>query len=434
MSRHEGSLTPAAIRDTEPRRVPIRHRAAVLCTAGLLGAAGAGAVLGAMLGVASAAGLLVAALAALFAAVPVLRLALKARPGIPCLTYHSVSEDAGWLPWAAQTSIRPESLRRHLDLMERMGLSTLDSAEVTRRRLMGQQIPANAILLHFDDGYLDNWVAAVPILTAAGARATFFVSTDFIAPDQPLRPQIGGEGVPTWDGFMTWRELRAVEAAGLIRIEPHGTDHGRVPTGPGQVGTLTERTLGTEAWMQWAQMPGDKHDWYRRPPLLPPGTPIPPSAPSLSARAYAAGAGLETEADYAARVRATLRTARDVFRQEMGREPELFCWPQNETSDTARQIADEFGFLATTGGRGRNTDAGHPQVIGRLHAGQDYGGFRSAWIDDLALRAHIRCMQGDLVWAPVVPAIGLLRHAARRLARLPLPRGRGSDAVARAKS
>jgi peptidoglycan/xylan/chitin deacetylase (PgdA/CDA1 family) len=43
----------------------------------------------------------------------------------------------------------------------------------------GRPLPANAVLVTFDDGYTDNLEVAVPILKRHGIRATFFVATDY---------------------------------------------------------------------------------------------------------------------------------------------------------------------------------------------------------------------------------------------------------------
>jgi peptidoglycan/xylan/chitin deacetylase (PgdA/CDA1 family) len=408
----------ATIRDTGRSRLAERRRATVIL--GL--AAGAGALGGGWL--ASGGLAVLGAVAGAVLGFAVARRGLRGAPGLPVLTYHSVSPDARWLPWAEQTSIRPASLERHLRLMRRLGLRVLDSEQVVRDRLAGKPLPRGAICLHFDDGYLDTWACAWPILQKHGVRATVFVSTDFIAPDQPLRPTTHTAARPRLDGFMTWRELRMLEASREFRVEAHGTDHGRVATSAEVVGTLSPGNLRQEAWMQWARMSGAKHDWYLRKPVVPLGTPIPTSAPSLAARAWD-GARQETEAEYDARVRATFEACKAAFRRELGREPVLFCWPQNVASARGRALAAEAGFLATTGGRGRNADPARAGIIARVHAGQDYGGFRCGLVDSIALKAHIRCFQGDMGWAPVLAAIGALRRlvlAARRLKRR-LPAG-----------
>ncbi|MCE8520990.1 polysaccharide deacetylase family protein [Ruegeria pomeroyi] len=381
-----------------------------------------GGALAALTGAAVWAFWLLAAVAGYLAAARLWRL----EPGNPVLTYHSVSDDAAWLPWQAEISIRPASLDRQLRLFRRMGMQIVDSETLVRARLAGRPVPGNWMALHFDDGYLDNWVAATPILRRHGACATLFVSTDFIAPPQPLRPMMGHEEPLRWDGYLSWDELRALEAEGTFRIEAHGTDHGRIATGPETVDRLTPENAGRLSWMQWARMPGDKHDWYlRRNRPVPMGSAVPVSAPALAARGWSSDTGQESDAAYDARVRAVLATSRAVIAREMGRAPVLFCWPQNQTSDRARALAREAGFLATTAGQARNAASDPAAILSRVHIGEDYAGFRCGWIDDLAVRAQIRCFQGYVGWVAVLGAVGALRRAVRLLART---RVRGSGA------
>ncbi len=44
----------------------------------------------------------------------------------------------------------------------------------------GGELPANAIAITFDDGYLDNYAQALPILSRHACKAIFFVATSFI--------------------------------------------------------------------------------------------------------------------------------------------------------------------------------------------------------------------------------------------------------------
>ena len=417
------SLTPhTTARRALRRRLLLRMLAVTL----ICGLAGGGLV--ALAGV-PAAGLLglLAGGAGFLAAARFWRL----EPGVPVLTYHSVSDNAAWLPWRSEISIRPASLDRQLRLFRRMGMQIVDSETLVRARLAGRPVPGNWMALHFDDGYLDNWVAATPILRRHGACAALFVSTDFIAPPQPLRPMLGQDGPLRWDGYLSWDELRALEAEGTFRIEAHGTDHGRIATGPETVDRLTPENAGRLSWMQWARMPGDKHDWYlRRNRPVPLGSAVPVSAPALAARGWSPETGQESDAAYDARVRAVLATSREVIAREMGRAPVLFCWPQNQTSDRARALAREAGFLATTAGQARNTASDPAATLSRVHIGEDYAGFRCGWIDDLAVRAQIRCFQGYVGWVAVLGAVGALRRVVRLLARL-RPHGRraGSSAL-----
>jgi len=403
------------------RRKAARRRAVAIWSGGLTGI-GALALGATFTGVATGT-VMASCFVALLAWLAIADRALMRRPGgISCLTWHSVSEDAAWLPWADAISVRPATLDRQLALLRRMGCRPMDTVEFCRRRRAGEAVPRDTILLHFDDGYLDNWVAAAPFLARHEMRATLFVSLDFVAPDRPERLSLAdADNPPEWAGYLTWREIARLDSGafgGVFDIQPHGVDHGRVPTGPRIVDRLTRANWRGHAWVQWAATPGNKHDWYRAdsPVAAPLGTPVPESGTALEARAWRDGR-LESEAEYAARVRAELATCRAEFEARLGKRPALFCWPQNRTSAIARRIAAEEGYLATTGGLGANRIGEPAGIVSRVHVGERMAGIESAWLDDLGFRATVRCFQGNHYWYLALIALGLLA----RLARLRYP-------------
>ena len=178
------------------------------------------------------------ALIALFAIALIAIDPIMRRPGgIPCLTWHSVSANADWLPWAANTAVKPATLDRQLSILNRMGLSTMDTRTFHERRLAGLHVPKNTVMLHFDDGYRDNLIAARPILARHGMRATLFVSLDFIAPDGEIarainldgHSDLGSDYTGSWAGYLSWRELNWLDhddPAGVFDVQPHGVGHG----------------------------------------------------------------------------------------------------------------------------------------------------------------------------------------------------------------
>jgi peptidoglycan/xylan/chitin deacetylase (PgdA/CDA1 family) len=48
----------------------------------------------------------------------------------------------------------------------------------------GDPLPANPVVVTFDDGYLDNYEQALPVLVRTGMKGVFFVSTDFLQRDR----------------------------------------------------------------------------------------------------------------------------------------------------------------------------------------------------------------------------------------------------------
>ena len=377
--------------------------------------AAAGLGLGLLLGGALGAALGLAALAAGLAAGHRLMIA---PPGVPVLTYHSVSPDPSWLPWAGEIAVHPDTLRAHLDTMRRMGCEIVSTRRLVDARRGQASLPRRPVVLHFDDGYLDNWLYAAPLLREAGAPATFFASLDFVAPGAALR-------APGADhrGYMNWAELAALDADPLFEVEPHGVDHGRVPITARVVGRLTEANWRSLAWLQWAQMPGPKHDWYlaESPPAVPLGSPVPESEGALAVPALG-----ESRGEYRARVTRDLGRCLGEFEARLGRRPAFFCWPENRVSAAARDIAADLGYDATTGGEGRNAAAEPWPVLSRIHAGDRALGFRFAPAERLRIRATIGLFEGNHYWYLVAAPMDLVRRlvlaaASRRKAAQAVP-------------
>jgi peptidoglycan/xylan/chitin deacetylase (PgdA/CDA1 family) len=339
---------------------------------------------------------------------------MLAPAGVPILTYHSVSPDASWLPWADEISVHPETLKDHLTALRAMGCEIVSTRPFVEARQSGTPLPERPVVLHFDDGYLDNWMHAAPILRAAGAPATFFASLDFVAPGDTLRPERERDD----RGYMNWAELAALDAEPLFEVEPHGIDHGRVPISGRAVGTVTQENWRDLAWMQWAAMPGSKHDWYLHaaPPAVPIGAPVPESEGALAAPAFIDGRQ-ENGAEYRTRVAAHLERCIDAFKDRLGKHPFTFCWPENRVSATAREIAAQLGYAATTGGKGRNTKAEPPHILSRIHAGDRALGFRFGPAERLHIRASVGLFEGNHYWYLVTAPMNAVRRIVTAAAR-----------------
>ncbi len=340
------------------------------------------------------------------------------RPGaVPVLTFHSISDAPGWLPWAPDISIGSELFDRMLGVLERSGCRVITTGELVEARRAGRALPHPSVVLHLDDGYLDNWVAALPLLRKHGMPATLFLSTDFIDPGDRPRPTLedGAPGQLQWDGYLNAAEIRAMRDSGLIDFQAHGTDHGRVATGPRPIGTLTADNWRHLAWVQWSATPGDKSRWHlmSAPEAVPLGSPVPENGPSLTSRRWRDGRR-ETLEEFTARVEGELRRCRTELEELLGRPVTIFCWPQNVATPRSLELARRAGFLATTGGWRENRPGEDPFVISRIHIRRDVLGFPCPAADLVYFRAQIGSALGNDFWYPVL----LLGDAARKLVYL----------------
>jgi peptidoglycan/xylan/chitin deacetylase (PgdA/CDA1 family) len=137
----------------------------------------------------------------------------QAAPGqrtyIPIMMYHYVRHvDSAADPLGFNLSVTPEQLAAQLDWLKSAGYETLrmDAAAACIR---GEgPCPARAVVLTFDDGYMDAYTTALPLLQQRGYVATFYIVSGFVG--QP--------------GYMSWNEVRALRDAGM-EIGAHTVSH-----------------------------------------------------------------------------------------------------------------------------------------------------------------------------------------------------------------
>ena len=132
--------------------------------------------------------------------------------GFVCLAYHRVAQDQASRrdPYA----VTPTDLRLHLTWLARRGyhgcsLSTLVSDSKNQ--------PPRSIALTFDDGYLDFYTTAWPILKDLGFCATVFVVTESVG-------QIARWAEAPVASLMSWNDLQRLAESG-IEIGAHGARH-----------------------------------------------------------------------------------------------------------------------------------------------------------------------------------------------------------------
>ncbi|MCK9531702.1 MAG: polysaccharide deacetylase family protein [Gammaproteobacteria bacterium] len=138
-----------------------------------------------------------------------------ALPKVTVLLYHRVTDAArdNLSTGIEQFDRQMALLRRHFRVLSLPQLLRLGRVPMSDRPLA---------CVTFDDGYLDNYVHAVPILTRHRIPAAFFVATGFIDSTRQFPHDIrrGNAFIP----LMTWDQLREMHAAGFT-IGSHTVNH-----------------------------------------------------------------------------------------------------------------------------------------------------------------------------------------------------------------
>jgi peptidoglycan/xylan/chitin deacetylase (PgdA/CDA1 family) len=136
-------------------------------------------------------------------------------PRITVLLYHRVTDEVrdNLTVGIAQFDRQMELIRAHcqpLSIEEVLGSSTIPRAKKP------------LVAVTFDDGYLDNYEHAVPILERHGIPAAFYVSTGIVNSDNRFPHDIRRENPPI--PVMSWDQLRAMRRRGFT-IGSHSVYH-----------------------------------------------------------------------------------------------------------------------------------------------------------------------------------------------------------------
>lgn len=237
---------------------------------------------------------------------------------LPVLMYHHVTPNDGLV------TVSPATFRAQMRWLASHGYRGVGCRDL-ERFLAGEALPEKSVLITFDDGYLDNYVYAHPVLKEFGLHAVIFLVTDWIGESQPRRhgtPDGDGDDLPDCPNhrdakaliaagqadcaMLRWSEVEAMQAAGTFEFHSHTHSH-----------TRWDKTIA------------------------------------------------DPEARRAA-LAADLAASRAALAARTGDSPHL-CWPQGYFDADYKQVAQATGFrYLYTVNKGINTPATPADEIGRI--------------------------------------------------------------------
>jgi len=239
---------------------------------------------------------------------------MKTAVTVPVLMYHHVSPSGGMI------AASPENFEDQLAWLARHGYRSITAAQFAGH-LAGSPVPARSVLITFDDGYLDNWIYAYPLLKKHGFHAVIFLVTSWVG-NGPVRNVLGQRQLaPTPEHrecerlieqgrsdevILRWSEIQAMQADGAIEFHSHTHTHTR-----------------------WDKIrPAEKN--------------------ALMAQ--------------------ELADSKAALQENLGHVSEHFCWPQGYFDDDYIKLAQQAGFryLYTTQAFGQNRAGTDPARIHRF--------------------------------------------------------------------
>jgi len=121
---------------------------------------------------------------------------LSPRYVVPILMYHRFGYDT-----ESSLFVAPEIFQRQMAYLKNNGYQVITLQELVEGIINNKRFKHKTVVITIDDGYLDNYTYAYPVLKKYGFPATIFIVVDFI----DSRPD-----------FMTWRQIKTMSADNIF--------------------------------------------------------------------------------------------------------------------------------------------------------------------------------------------------------------------------
>lgn len=133
---------------------------------------------------------------------------------VPILMYHYIGNNPNPADKARDAlSIAPDVFEEQLSYLQKNGYNPI-SLDTLYAALKGGSLPPKPIVLTFDDGYIDFYINAFPILRSFNFKATSFIPT----------------GLMNQGYYMSWSQIKEIQSSGLVSFEAHTIHHVNLPS------------------------------------------------------------------------------------------------------------------------------------------------------------------------------------------------------------
>ncbi|MFH1618637.1 MAG: polysaccharide deacetylase family protein, partial [bacterium] len=144
----------------------------------------------------------------------------KKAQGLPVPIYHKI----GVPPRGARLRnlwISPARFRRQLEYLKSRGYVSVTFSELAAVQRGRGKLPKNPVLITFDDGYMNNYTDAFPVLRETGMKGNIFLVYDAIGKHNIWH----NPDTEPWTDMLTWETAREMLKSGLVEFGSHTMGH-----------------------------------------------------------------------------------------------------------------------------------------------------------------------------------------------------------------
>lgn len=136
--------------------------------------------------------------------------------GVPVLNYHQVNNK-----YQTVLTMKPENFDEQMKYLHDNDYHSITQEEFDAYMSGDGDLPDRPVMITFDDGYIDNYQEAYPILKKYGFTATIFIIVDFVGKPGyltwPMIKEMSDYGIQFGSHTMSHKPLTAFDRNGIRR-------------------------------------------------------------------------------------------------------------------------------------------------------------------------------------------------------------------------
>ena len=148
---------------------------------------------------------------------------------VPVLNYHQINDTA-----ENALTVHVDQFEKQMKYLADNGYTAITPAEMLDAWQNGTPLPDKPVVITFDDGYVDNYKNAFPILEKYNLRASIFLISDYVG---------------MYPNYLTWSQISEMQDSGRIDFESHTLSHKQLDaTSPEETKNQLE---GSKQALEW---------------------------------------------------------------------------------------------------------------------------------------------------------------------------------------